>query len=243
MAGKTEQAGIRSNRCSGNRIFSATMLFVVILLLSVTTVSAMHSGPHFVVPDSETGSSMTVIVPSAINPTLDGIAIQTGDEIGVFDSTGLCVGAKVWTTGANAGIAVWGQTTAGSRTLPGMIHGEVLQFRLWSNSSATEMHAAATYISGTSVDTATADSTYVENGISILGSLTGYSLPGAPTLSAPGNGASNQPTALNLSWTFGKRRCPRLLWDNGFNIFKFFDNGFQPGGYHLWCSVGFRALE
>ncbi len=141
---------------------------------------------------------MTVLIKASINPTLNGSAIQNGDEMAVFNHTGLCVGAVAW-KGANTAIAVWGQNSQ-SQTVDGMADNEVLRYRMWDAVHSTEMKAVATYLDSLQNPGARNDSLYVNNGISILGTLTGISAPVAPTLVAPTNNAGSVSVTPSLNW-------------------------------------------
>ena len=72
------------------------MVSAMILSLVITGVSFGQTPTHFKFT-SNTGYNMSVMVPIAINPTINGAALQNGDEIGAFTPGGLCVGAGVWT--------------------------------------------------------------------------------------------------------------------------------------------------
>jgi hypothetical protein len=123
----------------------------------VANVQAVH---HFTYT-SNTGHKAIIAIRPSINPTIGGVAIAVGDEIGVFTPGGLCVGADVW-TGSNIAITVWeddDETTA----VDGIQPGEQMQFRVWRKSTNTEYPAQVTYTKGTS--------TYAAKGIYKLGSL------------------------------------------------------------------------
>jgi len=79
---------------------------MISFFLSMMLFSSVSQAQHFTFTDL-TGNNMTVVVPTSINPTIDGSPIQVDDEIGVFNPAGLCVGASVW-TGSNIAITVWG---------------------------------------------------------------------------------------------------------------------------------------
>jgi titin len=171
---------------------------LVVIFLSVLAVSA--SASHFVLADSSTGNDMVVIVDTAIHPSINGVTMGKGDEIGVFDTNGNCYGWARWDSVANSGVTVWGQNTGTG----GFGSGEVMRLRVWDSLTNTEMPATATfYPTGTSAlgYTPTADSTFLTNGIAILKSLSGLSAPAAPILASPTNGSTNQPTSLTVSWT------------------------------------------
>jgi uncharacterized repeat protein (TIGR02543 family) len=119
----------------------------------------IYSQTHFTFT-SNTGNNMIVGVPASIDPIVNGTAIATGDEIGVFDGS-LCVGASVW-TGSNIAITVWGQNTQ-TTTIDGATVGDTLKYRVWHVSTSQEIPATVTYASG--------GPTYSVNGIAILSSL------------------------------------------------------------------------
>ncbi len=165
------------------------------IFVSLTIGMAFSQTTHFTVPNKLTGSSMTVLLKTAINPTLNGTPIQTGDEIAVFNHSGLCVGATAW-NGSNTYITVWGQSQVDSTTTDGMRTGEVLVYRMWQSAQNVEMPAYTTYLIADSLD----DSLYGNNYVSILASLTGLAVPASPTLTAPSSGALNEPVSLSLNW-------------------------------------------
>ena len=110
---------------------------------------------------SNTGNNAIIGIPTSINPTIGGVAIAVGDEIGVFTPAGLCVGAGVW-TGSNIAITAWGDN-AETTVIDGIVGGEQMQFRMWRKSTNTEYSAQVTYTQG--------NSTYAIDGIYQLGSL------------------------------------------------------------------------
>ena len=172
----------------------------VIIFLSVLAGGA--SAAHFKLADSSTGSSMTVIVDTAIHPAINGLPMHKGDEIAVFDTNGNCYGTTVWDSSQSSGITVWGQNSQVT-TVDGMGSGEVMRFRVWDSSASLEMPATSIFFPpDTNVFTTptSSDSLYVFNGISMLKSLSGLSAPAAPALSSPTNGATNLATSLTFSW-------------------------------------------
>ena len=154
---------------------------------------------HFAVFDTNTGNNMTVLVPTSINPVLNGSLIQSGDEIAVFNHTGLCVGDAVWRD-TNTAVTVWGQNPQHSLTVDGMADSEVLKYRMWDVVHSIEMAAVPTYFTTVQNPEAHNDSLYVSGGISILSSLQGISAPVAPTLLAPTNASGNVSISPTLSW-------------------------------------------
>lgn len=108
-----------------------------------------------------TGNNMIVVIPSSVAPTIFDTAIENGDEIGVFNASGLCVGAAQW-DGANIAITVWGdddQTPA----VDGMVANENLVFKVYDASADLEYEAEFTFSGGNSY--------YSANGISYMATL------------------------------------------------------------------------
>lgn len=126
---------------------------------------------------SNTGNNMTIIIPAAINPLIDSIAIEAGDEIGVFTPTGLCVGGGVW-QGSNIALTVWGDDDQTS-VVDGIKYGETLQYRLWDAFADKEYGAAVTYTSG--------GPGYTVDGIAVLASLESVE-PATLTVTEPNGG-------------------------------------------------------
>jgi hypothetical protein len=132
------------------------------LLLFIGSLRTVESQTHFVFKDN-TGNNATIAIPLSTSPNIGGVLIESGDEIGLFTPSGLCVGASVW-NGNNAVITCWGdndQTTEAD----GMLIGERMQYRLWQQSSGYEFKTiAVTYLEG--------DTLYHPNAISVLSSFT-----------------------------------------------------------------------
>jgi hypothetical protein len=99
---------------------------------------------HYTFTD-HTGNSMSILVQTSIVPTVNGNALAAGDIIGVFTSSGLCVGAKRWNTVSNSVITVWGDNEQ-TPAIDGAVTGDTLSFRVWDSSAAQEVHAAVTWL-------------------------------------------------------------------------------------------------
>jgi hypothetical protein len=122
---------------------------------------------------SGTGSNATVIVPTSANPNISGTPLASGDEIGAFTPSGLCVGASVW-GGSNMAITVWGASL--SPPLPGIQSGEAMSYRIWRQSSNTEFSNVSVTYSNT-VPATNWDGLYHENGIYVLTSISAMAAP------------------------------------------------------------------
>ncbi len=191
-----------------------------------TSGSSSPKQPTYFTFTENTGNNMTVIVPAAINPLIDGVAIENNDEIGVFTPAGLCVGGVVW-DGANIAITVWGddnQTTV----VDGIKAGDTLQFRLWDASADKEYVAAVTYTSG-SPD-------YSVDGISVLASLASTE-PITVTVTAPNGGETLRiGETFTITWTSTGIIGDVLIeytYDNGSNWSTIADSVDNTGSY-VW---------
>ncbi|MBN1352198.1 T9SS type A sorting domain-containing protein, partial [candidate division KSB1 bacterium] len=100
--------------------------------MSVAKSTEKASAKHFQFT-SVTGENATIILPLTVEPKYsDGNLIETGDEVGIFNSSGICCGATVW-EGCHTAITVWGDNSQ-TEAVDGFASGEALQFRLWRKS-------------------------------------------------------------------------------------------------------------
>ncbi|MBN1347886.1 T9SS type A sorting domain-containing protein [candidate division KSB1 bacterium] len=77
-----------------------------------------------------TGENATVVLPKDIEPRYsDGAFLEEGDEIGIFNSSGICCGAIVWQC-ENAAITIWGDDSQ-TENPDGFRNGEQFSFRVW----------------------------------------------------------------------------------------------------------------
>ena len=161
-------------------------LLTYLILLSFSDIQAnrplilLAELTHFS-PVSNTGNNSTILVRTEIQPTVNGEDLTSGDEIGIFDQSGLCVGAGVWEE-SNLAITVWGDNPQTEET-DGMETGEVFSFRIWDTETDSEYSAQVLYGSS--------DSTYTTNGLVILESLTGGSEVSGPHFSPVSNTGNN----------------------------------------------------
>jgi spore coat protein A, manganese oxidase len=122
---------------------------------------------HFIFTGN-TGKNSTVVLPNTADISLDGIPIVSGDEIGVFNASSLCVGAIVW-NGTTTEITVWGDNTV-TPGINGMIEGDTLYFRLWKQSKGLE------YIATTPVFSS-GNGVFSDGASSVIRSLTTLTYP------------------------------------------------------------------
>ncbi|MBN1349288.1 T9SS type A sorting domain-containing protein [candidate division KSB1 bacterium] len=115
---------------AGTLIYPATSLAANEMAATKSTEKA--SANHFQYT-SVTGENATIILPLTIKPKCsDGNLVETGDGIGIFNSSGICCGAAVW-EGCNIAITIWGDDSQ-TEAVDGFTSGEALQFRLWRTS-------------------------------------------------------------------------------------------------------------
>ncbi|MCK4223534.1 MAG: T9SS type A sorting domain-containing protein [candidate division Zixibacteria bacterium] len=90
-----------------------------------------------------TGESYSIVVNSV---DLNGKPPEVGDEIGVFTSSGLCVGGRVWQDDI-LGIAVW-QNDDRTEVVDGFQTGEQIVFKLWDKSGNKEIELSISFERG-----------------------------------------------------------------------------------------------
>ena len=97
------------------------------------------------------GESYSIVVNSI---ELNGKQAELGDEIGVFTSSGICVGAGVWQACSERsepreilGIAVW-QDDDRTEAIDGFQDGEQIVFKLWDKSENREIELSANFEKG-----------------------------------------------------------------------------------------------
>ena len=131
---------------------------------TVSKVSAVSDVryPHYLCV-SNTDNNASILVAETISPSISGVSLTYGDEIGVFTEDGLCVGCGTWEN-ENLVITVWGND-AQTTEKDGIKSGETYRFRIWDNEFGAEYNASATYASG--------NDEYLVNDLVILGSLAG----------------------------------------------------------------------
>lgn len=119
---------------------------------------------------TKTANSHIIGVPLNVGPTISGVAIQSGDYIGVFyDSTGsggyACGGYQMWNGISVIAVIAYGDDDA-TATKEGFKAKEVFKWKIWSHSDGKQYYAAATYDK-----TQPNDSLFAINGVSVLTSL------------------------------------------------------------------------
>jgi hypothetical protein len=172
--------------------FFKLLVLVAMFLLPAALFS--QNPVHFTFT-SVTGNNMTIVVPLASNPNIGGVALSAGDEIGVFTPGGLCVGATVWTGTGNRSITVWGDNDQTAEK-DGMTPGEVVHYRVWDSSEDIEYSVVVvTYVGGATVRTYSAGA-FSPN----VASLTAFSVPAQPNITAPADNSVGNALSGNITW-------------------------------------------
>ena len=121
------------------------LALAVAMLCGISLFSSAAGACHFS-PVDTTGSFSTILV---IDVNIDGLPLQSGDEVGVFDGA-LCVGSAVYDGSDTLVIGAIMEVVLpppGS-TLPGAVVGHAVEFRIWRMSSDTELDGNPTFIQG-----------------------------------------------------------------------------------------------
>jgi len=179
------------------------------ILLLIAAAMSSYAQTHFLFT-SNTGNDMTIVVPVNIDPTLDGDLLESGDEIGVFTSGGLCVGASIWNGSSNIAISVHGDNDR-TTVVDGIAGGGQLTFRVWDASLSKEGDATIAFVSG--------GPNYSSDGMAILSSITAVtSSSSSYTVTYDGNGNSSglQPSNT-VSFLQG---ATVTVWDNSGSFAK-----------------------
>ncbi len=114
-------------------------------LLGVVLLAGICWGQQHFEPVDTTGEYSNIVINSG---TIDGGLFQNGDEIAVFDDT-LCVGVVVYEDAFPVSCpAIMQYITITDDTLEGALQGNPMVFKVWQQSTDTEMDGSATFTSG-----------------------------------------------------------------------------------------------
>jgi len=121
--------------------YSKIFLFSCISLF----VNDIFAQLNYFSPVSPTGVFDAVVIQNA---SINGTPILTGDEIAIFDDN-VCVGASVFAGSYPLTVTAHLEyTPPGQSTLPGAKNGNPMIFKVWQNSSNTEVLGIPTFIIG-----------------------------------------------------------------------------------------------
>lgn len=129
----------------------------------VVHVSSVQKSTRHFIPVKNTGNNATILVKAGRAVKVSGELLSTGDEIGIFTSGGLCVGAGIREKNKDLAITVRGDNEL-TGIIDGMSTGEEYRFVVWDTDTEREYNATAEFLSD--------DYLYTPNGLVILDSLT-----------------------------------------------------------------------
>ena len=117
-----------------------------LLLMALVCLFPLAPGPALAQSDeltfeftANTGDSYPVLVLSA---RIDGVDLEPGDEIGVFTSDGLCVGAARW-KGEKTVLAAWKDDSQTTK-VDGFTYGQPMSFQIWDESEGKKLEVEFT---------------------------------------------------------------------------------------------------
>ncbi len=102
-----------------------------LLMAAIISPGASAKSPY-VECAARTGQNATVFIQADVSPTINGVLLDSEDEIIVVDQNGNCAGKAVW-TGETASITVWGDDEM-TETVDGLQLGESLRFIVYDAS-------------------------------------------------------------------------------------------------------------
>ncbi len=173
-----------------------------ILFIAVILVVSLHTVVRTQIPyfkcTSNTGNNATVIIPANIIPSINGVMLADGDEIGVFTPQGLCAGMAIW-GGTNLSITVWGNDDQ-TPLIDGFRIGEEISFRAYSHTDELEYEFIRVEYSSQFPATTTTG-VYGVNQIYVLGLFESYlPIPFQPVLVSPVDDATDVETRPLFRW-------------------------------------------
>ncbi|MDZ7343231.1 MAG: T9SS type A sorting domain-containing protein [candidate division KSB1 bacterium] len=118
------------------------MIFALALALE-SGVSPARGQDHFR-PVDPSGQSYSIVITSAV---MNGTSLEAGDEIGVYTSAGLCVGAVKLPPFTNIPMAAWKDNPQTSH-VDGYVSGDTMRFKIWASSAQLELPATPLYQRG-----------------------------------------------------------------------------------------------
>ncbi|NUO83072.1 T9SS type A sorting domain-containing protein, partial [candidate division KSB1 bacterium] len=116
----------------------------VAVQLTLEVLALGDSTGHFPPPET-TAVKYPIVIAEAL---IDGEALASGDEIGVFTSSGKVAGALVWQRAQPGRVVVYGDDPA-TPDVEGFLPGEPMYFRIWDSSrNDRDYPATANYMRG-----------------------------------------------------------------------------------------------
>lgn len=116
----------------------------IVVLRAMLLLPSLASAQTYFTFRAQTEDNYIIVVQSA---TINGLELQSGDEIGVFTPAGLCVGASVVQQANDIPLTAW-QDDSFTSERDGYLDGEAITFRVWDVSSQTEVTMNASFTQG-----------------------------------------------------------------------------------------------
>ncbi len=159
------------------------LLFSFTILLILSLGAKAQAPPWFFINTGVENTHIVLVLPST-PMTIDGQQLAVGDYIAAFYQVGTLefCGTGTGDTGDQGGMPITGQNYAATiwgaepNVFNGFQQGEAFRWKVWRSSDGSVFDAVATY--DLSIPQITDSGVYVTNGISALGSLTAFSIPG-----------------------------------------------------------------
>ncbi len=204
--------------------------FKLLFLILISSFLFCQTSTKFFKFTALTGSNHVIGLPATLNPTIIGAPLSSGDEIGVFTSSGLCVGATIW-KGVATSIIAWADNPQ-TPSLDGFKDG-LMYFRIYSNKAKKQYYAAAEY--------SQPPASFQTNGFSLLKTLKGTSVVFVENLTNPESFklSQNYPNPFNPSTKISfsiplSARVTLTIYDlNGKEITKIMDQKSLTTGSHF----------
>ena len=210
------------------------------LVLFVPIVAFSQQVIHYTVPKS-TGQNCSLLIPISINPTINGHQLFYGDEIGIFNSNGLCCGVKTWAGYKNISITIYGEVSQ-PIFIPGMKFNEAFVFKIWSVTDQYEYSLI-------NINYSLGNGLYTTNSLQKLSQLVATDIPpvkNAPILISPINTTYSAPLNTTLTWQSynesnfyqiqisGISDFSSFVYDSASIQFTHFTGLFLPDSFYFW---------
>jgi len=112
------------------------ILYLIVIQLFINFNNLKAQQPQHFTFTQNTADMGTVVLPLGTT-SINGLPLDNGDEIGMFNPSGLCVGAVVFQSNINLGVTVWGDDEM-TGNIDGLIEGDTIKYRFCKNQTNTE---------------------------------------------------------------------------------------------------------
>ncbi len=218
-----------------NRFFK--LLFVAL----ISSYMFSQTSTSFFKFASLTGSNHIIGLPKTLNPNINGTMLASGDEIGVFTSEGLCVGAVVW-KGEATSIVAWADN-AQTSVVDGFREKTIMYFRIYSQKAKKQYYASAQFTQSSNI--------FENNGFSLLSSLNATNAVSVENNSNPNDfklsqnypNPFNPTTKINFSLPAASKVTLTIFDLNGKEITKIINEQNYSQGSHssVWNGKDFNG--